>query len=69
MGQVFYNIGFLLITEVEECSATNLIGSYIDYTGPKIITLLEKALGKVLFIDEAYRLAENSQFTKKVIIQ
>lgn len=41
-----------------ECSATDLIGEYIGQTGPKTIKQLERGLGKVLFIDEAYRLGE-----------
>jgi len=43
---------------VIECSATDLIGEYIGQTGPKTIKQLERGLGKVLFIDEAYRLGE-----------
>lgn len=41
-----------------ECSATDFIGQYIGHTGPKAIKQLERGLGKVLFIDEAYRLGE-----------
>ncbi|KAK4060950.1 hypothetical protein Trihar35433_9875 [Trichoderma harzianum] len=41
---------------VVECSASQLIGKYIGHTGPKVIDLFEKSLGKVLFVDEAYRL-------------
>ncbi len=41
-----------------ECSATDLIGQYVGQTGPKTIKQLERGLGKVLFIDEAYRLGE-----------
>ncbi|RYP20847.1 hypothetical protein DL765_002581 [Monosporascus sp. GIB2] len=58
MGKVFYDMGFLATAEVVECSATDLIGQYVGQTGPKVQQLLEKALGKVLFIDEAYRLAD-----------
>lgn len=58
MGKVYYDMGFLATAEVVECSATELIGQYVGQTGPKTQKLLEKALGKVLFIDEAYRLAE-----------
>ncbi|TVY43119.1 NFX1-type zinc finger-containing protein [Lachnellula subtilissima] len=57
-GQVFYDLGFLSQPEVVECSASDLIGQYIGHTGPKVIKQLEKGLGKVLFIDEAYRLGE-----------
>ncbi|KAK3983876.1 cbxX protein [Cladorrhinum sp. PSN332] len=56
MGQVFYNMGFLATPEVIECSATDLIGHYVGHTCPKTRKALEKALGKVLFIDEAWRL-------------
>jgi hypothetical protein len=44
--------------EVVECSASDLIGQYVGQTGPKTIKQLERGLGKVLFIDEAYRLGE-----------
>ncbi|KAI9676184.1 MAG: hypothetical protein M1817_000929 [Caeruleum heppii] len=56
MGQIFYDLGFLSAPEVIECSATDLVGQYIGQTGPRTLKQLEKALGKVLFIDEAYRL-------------
>lgn len=57
MGKVFYDMGFLAKADVVECSATELIGSYVGQTGPKVQKVLENALGRVLFIDEAYRLA------------
>lgn len=58
MGKVFYDMGFLSAAKVEQCSATDLIGQYIGHTGPKVQKKLESAMGKILFIDEAYRLAE-----------
>jgi hypothetical protein len=57
MGKVFYDMGFLAKADVVECSATDLVGSYVGQTGPKVQKVLENALGRVLFIDEAYRLA------------
>lgn len=84
MGKVFYDMGFLSAAKVEQCSATDLIGQYIGHTGPKVQKKLESAMGKVLFIDEAYRLAEghfaieamdelvdcmtNPKYAKKMII-
>jgi hypothetical protein len=58
MGQVFYDMGVLSFAEVVECSASDLVGQYVGQTGPKTKKLFEKALGKVLFIDEAYRLSQ-----------
>ncbi|GLB05448.1 hypothetical protein AtubIFM57258_000734 [Aspergillus tubingensis] len=60
LGDIFYEMGFLSTSEVIDCSATDLIGEYVGQTGPKVINLLERALGKVLFIDGAYRLAGKS---------
>ena len=66
MGKIYYDMGFLATAEVLETSATDLVGEYIGQTGPKTQKLFEKALGKVLFIDEAYRLAEG-HFAKEAM--
>ncbi|KAL2257139.1 hypothetical protein VTK26DRAFT_605 [Humicola hyalothermophila] len=60
VGQIFYDMGFLSTPEVVECSASALIGQYRGHTAPRVVDLFERALGKVLFIDEAYRLAGGS---------
>ena len=66
MGKIYYDMGILGSDEVMEISATELVGEYVGRTGPKTQQQLEKALGKVLFIDEAYRLAEG-HFSKEAI--
>ncbi|KAI0310251.1 P-loop containing nucleoside triphosphate hydrolase protein [Amylostereum chailletii] len=66
MGQVYYDMGFLSSVEVIECSASDLVGQYVGHTGPKTKKLFEKALGKVLFIDEAYRLSQG-HFAKEAM--
>ena len=66
LGQVYYDMGFLSSKEVVECSATDLVGQYVGQTGPKTKGVFEKALGKVLFIDEAYRLSEG-HFAKEAM--
>ncbi|KAL8792176.1 MAG: hypothetical protein Q9195_005198 [Heterodermia aff. obscurata] len=66
MGKIYYDMGFLATAEVIETSATDLVGEYVGHTGPKTQKLLEKALGKVLFVDEAYRLAEG-HFAKEAM--
>lgn len=59
-------MGFLATAEVIEVSSSELVGQYIGQTGPKTQKVLEKALGKVLFVDEAYRLAEG-HFAKEAM--
>lgn len=66
MGQVYYDMGFLSSTEVIECSASDLVADYVGQTGHKTRQLFERALGKVLFVDEAYRLSEG-HFAKEAM--
>ena len=66
MGKVYFDMGFLSSTEVVECSASDLVGQYVGQTGPKTKGVFEKALGKVLFVDEAYRLSEG-HFAKEAM--
>ncbi|GJE92068.1 stage V sporulation protein K domain-containing protein [Phanerochaete sordida] len=66
MGQVYYDMGFLSSPEVVECSTSDLVGQHVGHTGPKTKELFRRALGKVLFIDEAYRLSEGS-FAKEAV--
>ena len=40
------------------CTASDFIGQYVGQTAPKTRTQLDKALGKVLVIDEAHQLKE-----------
>jgi AAA+ superfamily predicted ATPase len=56
MGKLFHSLGILASDDVVEASASDLVGQYVGQTGPKTIGKLQEALGKVLFIDEAYRL-------------
>lgn len=63
---MYYDMGLLASTEVVEMSATDLVGQYVGQTGPKTQSALERGLGKVLFIDEAYRLAEG-HFAKEAM--
>ncbi|PBK69035.1 P-loop containing nucleoside triphosphate hydrolase protein [Armillaria solidipes] len=58
MGQVYFDMGFLSRPDVIECSASDIIAQYVGQTGPLVRKMFDKALGQVLFIDEAYRLKE-----------
>ncbi|TGO57492.1 hypothetical protein BOTNAR_0200g00080 [Botryotinia narcissicola] len=66
IGQVYYDLGFLSEVQVVECSTSDLIGQYVGHTGPKTVKQLELGLGKVLFIDEAYRLGQG-HFSQEAI--
>ena len=66
IGQVYYDLGYVSSLEVIECSASDLIGQYLGQTGPKTRAQLDKALGKILFVDEAYRLAEGNFATEAI---
>ncbi|KAG6147076.1 hypothetical protein E4U28_007793 [Claviceps purpurea] len=66
MGKVFYDMGFLSSCQVLDCSASELVGSYVGQTGPKVRHMLDKALGQVLLVDEAYRLSEGA-FAKEAL--
>jgi SpoVK/Ycf46/Vps4 family AAA+-type ATPase len=57
VGRLYYDMGLLSTDEVIVASVTDLVGKYTGQTGLKVINMLETGLGKVLLIDEAYRLA------------
>ncbi|EFX04624.1 stage 5 sporulation protein [Grosmannia clavigera kw1407] len=61
LGQIVYDMGFLSMPDVIDMSATDLVGMYQGHTGPKVIELFGRTLGKVLFIDEAYRLGTKAK--------
>lgn len=71
IGAIFHSLGILSKGEVVVTERTSLVGQYIGETEEKMMKVLEKAKGNVLFIDEAYTLyngAEDSKdFGKRVI--
>ncbi|VUC31534.1 unnamed protein product [Clonostachys rosea] len=66
VGKLFYDMGLISSDEVITCSVTDIIGEYLGQTGPKVISQFEMGLGKVLFIDEAYRLTAD-KFHKEAV--
>lgn len=57
---ILYNLKYINQNKLVEVSAKDLIGQYVGQTAPKTMEVIEKALGGVLFIDEAYSLAVKS---------
>ncbi|RYP80552.1 hypothetical protein DL769_002400 [Monosporascus sp. CRB-8-3] len=66
ISQLYYHMGILGSSDYVECSASDLIGQYVGQTGPKTQGKLTEALGRVLFVDEAYRFCD-SQFGKEAV--
>ena len=66
ISQLYYQMGILGSNEYVECSASDLIGQYVGQTGPKTEGKLTEALGRVLFIDEAYRFCDGHFGTEAV---
>jgi len=60
MGGIFHKLGFLASDEVVEVDAHALIAQFQGQTAKLTTDILESALGKTLFIDEAYTLADRS---------
>lgn len=56
MGKLFSSLGLIPSDEVLEISASDFVTGYMGQAVGKTVDILMKAKGKVLFIDEAYRL-------------
>jgi SpoVK/Ycf46/Vps4 family AAA+-type ATPase len=56
IGKIFYSFGLLDSPEVVEAQRSDLVGEYLGATAIKTNDLIDSALGRVLFIDEAYSL-------------
>ena len=58
---MYYEVGILPGKEVIEVDRSQLVGAYVGQTEENVRTAVEKALGGVLFIDEAYNLKREGQ--------
>jgi SpoVK/Ycf46/Vps4 family AAA+-type ATPase len=56
IGKIFYAFGLLEVPDVVEAQRSDLVGEYLGATAIKTNELVDRALGRVLFIDEAYGL-------------
>jgi probable Rubsico expression protein CbbX len=56
MADLLHRLGYLESPHVVHAMRDDLVGEYIGHTAPKTKRVLERAMGGVLFIDEAYYL-------------
>ena len=68
MGEILQSMDILPTSRVIEASRATLVGKYMGET-PKIVnSMCDKAMGGILFIDEAYTLSDqNDQYGKEAI--
>ncbi|WP_418909801.1 AAA family ATPase [Bacillus pinisoli] len=63
LAKIYFELGVLTKPEVIEVDRSHLIGAYVGQTEENVKAAVNRALGGVLFIDEAYSLKREGQST------
>jgi SpoVK/Ycf46/Vps4 family AAA+-type ATPase len=66
MGEIYRDVGLLSRGHLVEAQAGDLVGEYLGQTFSRTDAKVNEAIGGVLFVDEAYRLAEG-QYQKEAL--
>jgi probable Rubsico expression protein CbbX len=70
MADLLHRLGYLEKGQLVHAMRDDLVGEFVGHTAPKTRRVLDKAMGGVLFIDEAYylyRAADSKDFGQEVI--
>ena len=58
IGDILYDLKYIRLNKLIEVSSKDLVAEYVGQTAVKTMNVVEKAMGGILFIDEAYALAD-----------
>lgn len=67
LAQRFKELGVIKADTLVETDRSGLVAGYVGQTALKTKEVIERALGGILFVDEAYALAEGDQFGQEAI--
>ena len=68
LANILYNLGYIKENKLLEVSSKDLVAEYVGQTAIKTYGIVERALGGILFIDEAYSLSsKNSSYNDEAI--
>ena len=60
VAEILYNLKYIKQNKLIEVSSKDLVAEYVGQTAPKTMSVIQKSLGGVLFVDEAYSLASGN---------
>jgi SpoVK/Ycf46/Vps4 family AAA+-type ATPase len=61
LAKIYHELGVLPRSEVVEADRSQLVGAFVGQTEENVRAIVERAIGGVLFIDEAYSLKREGQ--------
>jgi len=70
MADLLHRLGYLETGQLVHAMRDDLVGQFVGHTAPKTKRVLERAMGGVLFIDEAYylyRAADSKDYGQEVV--
>lgn len=69
LSGILYDLGYIRQDKLIEVSSKDLVAEYVGQTAPKTMEVINRAMGGILFIDEAYSLAvsNNNSYNAEAI--